>query len=76
MPAFILQKYLQAIMNCNEAKQLFAENFIGIQELKPLLRKLDCEIDLNDIDIPILFEDRDLLRKVFFQYVHCAHASA
>ncbi len=64
MPAFILQKYLQSktIMNCNEAKQLFADNFIGIQELKPLLRKLDCEIDLNDIDIPILFEDRDLYK--------------
>ena len=47
-------------MNSIEAKHLFGNNFLGIEELRFLVQKLEGEIELDTIDIPIRYREEEL----------------
>ena len=48
-------------MNFVEAKYLFANNFIGVDELKGFVQRLGGNIDWDAIDMPIPFPDIELV---------------
>ncbi|WP_292270522.1 hypothetical protein [Butyricimonas sp.] len=56
-------------MNSIEAKDLFINNFIGVTELKRLFQRLGHNIDWDAIDMPIPFNDMELVEAAKDGYI-------